>query len=91
MFPFVGNLTEDELISAAEVRRGRELNSGLVSLLRSEAFYTIRRLLAADQKNMYNREFLPELDDFYEETGMEVSHNIRKGGVSLTPYLTYGW
>jgi len=73
------------------VQRGRELNTGLVSFLRSEAFYTVRRLLAADQKNMYNMKYQAVMEDFKEETGMDVHHNIAKGGLSITPYFTYGW
>jgi len=83
----------EEGLSPEDHRKGRELSDGIVTFLRSETFYTIRRLLAADQKDMYNREIRPfenPIEGFHVETGFEISANAVKGGVMLTSYLTYG-
>ena len=64
-----------------------------MSFLRTEAFYTIKRLLAADQKDLYDRHFNPYVPeaDLSLDSAWNIVRNSRKGGVSLTSYLTYGW
>jgi hypothetical protein len=88
---------KEDGLSHEEIRKGQQLSDGIVSFLRSETFYTIRRLLAADQKDMYVRGNqsveIPEEDEdaSYEmETGHVVSPHPVKGGIRLTSYLTYG-
>lgn len=94
-------LQQPDASSAIDVRKSRELSTRITKLLRSEsAFYTIRRLLAADQKDLYNKYYsvsLPsefEGDDDEKELRFEsdwiVMPNGNKGGLSLTSYLTYG-
>jgi hypothetical protein len=82
----------EQTLSVLDAKKGRELGFGLVSFLRSETFYTIKRLLAADQKDLYDRHFNPFIPDvaLNFELGWEMSPNARKGGVSLTSFWTYG-
>ena len=64
-----------------------------MSFLRTEAFYTIKRLLAADQKDLYDRHFNPYVPeaDLSLDPEWNIGRNSMKGGVSLSSYLTYGW
>ncbi|ODN01337.1 putative ATP-dependent RNA helicase DHX34 [Orchesella cincta] len=86
----------DEPQSSSDTRKGRELSFRLVKFLRSETFYTIKRLLAADQKDMYNKHTsygIPsecDEDELRFESGWDVMHNMMKGGLSLTSFLTFG-
>jgi hypothetical protein len=87
-------LSVEDAISRSDLKKSRELSHGLVSFLRTEAFYSIKRLLAADQKNLYDRANhlpLPEDEDINLQKGWEIRHNMSKGGISLTSYLTYAW
>jgi hypothetical protein len=83
----------EESISRTDVKKSRELNRGLIKFLRTETFYTIRRLLAADQKDMYDKAFVPHVPDeeITYETNWKIKVNPFKGGINLTSYLTYGW
>lgn len=66
-----------------------QLTRKLVAFLQEEAFYTVRRLLAADVKELYigprssNTEYcsIPELK--------EAKPHPTKGGLHVTEYLTY--
>ncbi|CAG7718391.1 unnamed protein product [Allacma fusca] len=82
----------EEPLSKLDTKQGRELGFGLVSFLRSEAFYTIKRLLAADQKDLYDRHFNPFMPDagINFEADWDISVNALKGGVSLASFFTYG-
>jgi len=94
---FIFGIAVNEPQSSSDTRKGRELSFRLVKFLRSETFYTVKRLLAADQKDMYNRHSsytIPsecEEDELCFESGWDVMHNMMKGGLSLTSFLTYGW
>lgn len=82
----------EDSISRYDQKRSRELAHGLVSFLRTEAFYTIRRLLSADQKDMYDKRFSAEVPfEVQYEKDWKIRPCISKGGLSLTSYLTYGW
>jgi hypothetical protein len=83
----------EDSISRSDLKKSRELSDGLVKFLRTETFYTMRRLLAADQKDMYDKAFICEFpaEDITYETNFKVTPSVSKGGLSLTSYLTYGW
>lgn len=90
-------LEDDDPDVPQDNRKSRDLSYRIVKYLKSQAFYTIRRLLAADQKDLYNKyssQPIPIECDEHElrfETDWDVMHNSVKGGLSLTSYLTSGW
>lgn len=70
-----------------------EVCNDLVSFMMTEVFYSIQRLLAADFKVLYYGEGVnahkinpnPLQEDF------ACTPDPRKGGVRLTPNITYDW
>lgn len=70
-----------------------EVCNDLVSFMMTEVFYSIQRLLAADFKVLYYGEGVnahkinpnPLQEDF------ACTPDSRKGGVRLTPNITYDW
>jgi len=93
------DFTEQDIVSDADVKSARALTSDLVNFMRTQTPYTVKRLLAADQKDMYDRHTSTlvdeELDEEYLEkleleTNWRVIRNSEKGGISVTSYFHYG-
>ena len=92
-----GDGGEEQQLAPVDAKRGRALSRSLVAFMRAETFYTVRRLLAADVKDIYSREpaFVDPTArgralDTELETGFTIAPHGVKGGVALTSYLTYG-
>ena len=81
-------------------RLQRELHYDLIAFTQTQILYTIKRLLAADLKVIYqghdsdteqtqNEEMRNELNPFWPEFQAVV--HPRKGGLQMADFLVYGW
>lgn len=89
-------LTESQVENASKSRGFDQLERDLASFMSCEVFYTIKRLLPADLKTLYKG----VREEKYEALMLEPNPfsdsftcviNDVKGGVFVTPNITYGW
>ncbi|XP_071450187.1 probable ATP-dependent RNA helicase DHX34 [Hetaerina americana] len=73
-----------------------EVSQGIVQVMHAEVFYSIKRLLAADQKCMYigPEESVEDISRMQEiknpfKDDWECKRDPKKGGIQWTEYLTY--
>jgi hypothetical protein len=71
----------------------REVFSDLVKFLQTEVVYSLQRLLAADMKIMYVGESanVITVDPNPLQASYPCSPHPSKGGIRLTPNITYNW
>lgn len=70
----------------------RTVTKELVELMNSQIVYSIRRLLAADLKQLFVGPGVNQADGTNPFSPDQlVSINEKLGGVLLAPYLTYNW
>lgn len=75
-------------------RAERKLAQDMVEFMNAEIGYTIKRLLAADQKVMYvgpSGEEIPFKGSNPFSDDWQVCEDDKYGGLRLSPYLTYDW
>lgn len=67
----------------------------MVQFMNTEIGYTIKRLLAADQKVMYVGPSGEEISftgpNPFSDSNWKVYEDDKYGGLRLSPYLTYDW
>lgn len=67
----------------------------MIQFMNTEIVYTIKRLLAADQKVMYVGPSGEEVSftgpNPFNDDNWKVCEDDKYGGLRLSPYLTYDW
>jgi len=87
------SINNKEKSSAAAKKLEQELSSELPQFMHTEIVYTLRRLLPADLKVMYvgpgENEDVITPNPFCSD--WECTPHPDKGGVRVTPYITFNW
>jgi hypothetical protein len=87
------NIKSKEKSSAAAKKLEQELSSELPQFMHTEIVYTLQRLLPADIKVIYvgpgENEDVITPNPFCSD--WECTTHPDKGGVQVTPYITYNW
>jgi len=76
-------------------RAEHNLSEDMIQFMNTEIVYTIKRLLAADQKVMYVGPSGEEVSftgpNPFNDDNWKVCEDDKYGGLRLSPYLTYDW
>jgi hypothetical protein len=87
------SVNNKEKSSAAVKKLEQELSSDLPQFMHTEIVYTLRRLLPADLKVMYvgpgRNEELIAPNPFSSD--WECTPHPKKGGVRVSPFITFNW
>jgi hypothetical protein len=89
-------LEENEIERVTTGLEFEDLERDLARFMSNEVFYTMKRLLPADLKTLYKPQSTEDSDHLLLSPNpfaddFECIFNSTKGGVYVTPNITYGW
>ncbi|KAB7501327.1 putative ATP-dependent RNA helicase DHX34 [Armadillidium nasatum] len=86
------SIENQDKLSSISRKLERELSEGLLKLYLNEQFYSCKRLLAADVKLLFYGPGIRDVwgtNPFADDDDVPCEENVTKGGVYLTPFVTY--